>query len=222
MNLLRVNAILLALLLAACGSKEKTEAPQPTPTQNARTQSDPSGNVWTSQIKVKDGKEKRLVEIKWNAEKVKVEIGAEGSPTILKGELRDNGKRKYAIEGGAPVAEVKPDSGGFKLRTAEGQLLWKVKIADDKIKISDNEENRNPYEIRIKEDDFRVEENDAKLGEIKFYSDRNKVKVKDGSENEVAESNGSVRSSAYGLVLMNRIPATERAIIMAELLLRGR
>lgn len=222
MNIFRINVILLGLLLAACGSKEDTATPKSTPTQDQEAKADPPGNVWTNQIKVKDGSEQRLVEIKWNEKKVKVEIGAEGSPTILKGEMRDNGKRKYAIEEGAAVAEVKADSGGFKLRSAEGNLLWKVKFADDKIKISDNEENRNPYEIRIKDDDFRVEENDVKLGEVKFHADRSKVKVKDGSDNEVAESNTSIRSAAYGLLLMPRIPATERAIIMAELMVRGK
>ncbi len=222
MNIRSVTAVLLACLTLACGSKQEAERPSASSPAQSSGKNDPAGNEWTSTVKVKDGADQRLVEIKWNERKVKVEIGGEGSPTILKGEMRDNGKRKYAIEEGAAVAEVKADSGGFKLRSAEGKLLWKVKFADDKIKISDNEENQNPYEIKAKGDDFRVEESEARLGEVKFYADRNKVKVKDGSEQEIAESNTSIRSAAYALILMPRIHPTERAIIMAELMVRGK
>jgi len=60
-------------------------------------------------------------------------------------------KRKYRRgAGGPPVCEVKPGDAGFKLRTTDGKLLWKVKLADDKIKVSDNEENANPYSIKLK------------------------------------------------------------------------
>jgi hypothetical protein len=57
----------------------------------------------------------------------------------LRGETRDSGKRKYHIDKGAVLFEVKPnDEGGFKLRTADGTLRWKVKVTPEKIKISDN------------------------------------------------------------------------------------
>jgi len=207
------------LAFSACGSKD-----EPTPQSRANDAAGkPSpATAWTHEIKLKGADEARLVEVKWNESKVKVEVGAEGGPVVLKGELRDNGKRKYAIENGTPIAEVKADSSGFKLRTAEGRLLWKVKITDDKIKISDNEENANPYEIVIRAGDARIDESETTLGEVKFYPERNKVKVKDASEREVAESNTATRSVAYGVVLMSRIPSSERAIIMAELLVRGK
>ena len=89
-------------------------------------------------------------------------------------------KRKYTLEGGSQIAEVKAkDADGFKVRTNDGKLLWKVKIAADKIKISDNEENQNAFEIKKKDDGAKIERNETKLGEVKFYKDRQKVKVKD-------------------------------------------
>jgi hypothetical protein len=163
----------------------------------------------------------RVVEIK-NGTQTKIEIGPEGSTQILRGEMRTNGKRKYEMEGGKVIAEVKADEDAFKLRTIDGKLLWKVKLAPDKIKISDNEENQNPYELKMRDDDVKVEENDAEIGKVNFYSDRARVKVKDAGGKEMFESNTDQRSVAFGVLLMSRIPDTERYIIMAELLSRGR
>jgi len=210
------------LLLTACDSRPQSESAM-TPREPSKSeQTAPAENVWTSKVKISTPDDQRLMEIKWNAEKIKVEVGVEGNPTALKGELRDNGKRKYSIEGGAPIAEVKGDSSGFKLRTGEGTLLWKVKFSGDKIKISNNEENRNPYEIHIKGDDVRVEENGVDLGEVKFYPDRNRVKVKRAPDFEIAQSNTPVRSVAFALLLMERISPPEQAVIIAELLARGK
>jgi hypothetical protein len=66
----------------------------------------------------------------------------------LRGTTRDDGKRKYTLDTGPVVLEVKPGNGSFKLRKADGSLLWKVKMEGNKIKVSDNEENRNPIELR--------------------------------------------------------------------------
>src|SRR5215212_4754859 len=72
----------------------------------------------------------------------------------LHGEQRDTGKRKYTVDGSVVKYEVKPnDEGGFKLRTADGKLLWKVKVTPEKIKISDNEENNNPFELKVRDGD---------------------------------------------------------------------
>ena len=38
-----------------------------------------------------------------------------------------------------------------KVRTPDGKLRWKVKLGDAKIKIADNEENKNPFEVKTKE-----------------------------------------------------------------------
>jgi hypothetical protein len=214
------------VLFVACGGKEKpkesgpqtSEAQEPAAPASA-AQSEP--NEYTQKIKIKTPDDVRVVEIK-NGTQTKIEIGPEGSTQVLRGEMRSNGKRKYELEGGKVIAEVKADEDAFKLRTIDGRLLWKVKLTPDKIKISDNEENQNPYELKMRDDDVKVEENQTELGKVNFYSDRAKVKVKDASGKEMFESNTDQRSVAYGVLLMSRIPDTERYIIMAELLARGR
>jgi hypothetical protein len=66
----------------------------------------------------------------------------------LHGVIKSNGKRKYALDNGAEVLEVKPGEGEFKVRKPDGSLLWKVKMDPNKIKVSDNEQNLNPIELR--------------------------------------------------------------------------
>jgi hypothetical protein len=214
------------ILFTACGGKEepKENAPPPSEAQEPTapaSATQPAPNEYTQQIKIKTPDDVRVVEIK-NGTQTKIEIGPEGSTQILRGEMRSNGKRKYEMEGGKVIAEVKADEDAFKLRSIDGKLLWKVKLDPDKIKISDNEENQNPYELKMRDDDVKVEENQTELGKVNFYSDRAKVKVKDAGGAELFESNTDQRSVAYGVLLMSRIPDTERYIIMAELLARGR
>jgi hypothetical protein len=142
---------------------------------------------------------------------------------VLRGEANETDKRKYEWDDQGRVAEVKPNDDGFKVRTPDGNLLWKVKISADKIKISNNEENNNPFELKWKEADrVKVALGDTELGEMKYYSDRQKIKVKDANERELFESNTSHASAAYGVLLLQTIPETERYIIMAELLARGK
>ena len=108
----------------------------------------------------------------------------------------------------------------FKLHAPDGKLLWKVKVTADRVKISDNEENKDPYELRTKDDGARVERNGVELAEVKFYRDRQKTKVK-VQEMEKFDIHGNRYSSAYGVLAIGAIPEQERAILIAELLPRG-
>lgn len=132
-------------------------------------------------------------------------------------------KRKYRRDpGGQQVCEVKPGDGGFKLRTSDGMLLWKVKLAEDKIKVSDNEENRDPWSLKTKYADKVkvVDASEKEIAEVRFYPDRTKVKGADGTE--LWESRGGRRSAAFGVLVLDRVPEEHRAILMAEILARRR
>jgi hypothetical protein len=136
---------------------------------------------------------------------------------LLNGDPRDSGKRKYRAGGGPVLFEIKPGDAGFKLRTESGQLRWKVKLSDDKIKISDNEENQNPFELKLKEGD-RVKvmaPGERQLGSVRGSS------VEDASKKELFRVDGSP-SAAYGVLLLDAIPEDQRYILLAELLARGR
>lgn len=133
-------------------------------------------------------------------------------------------KRKYRRASGGPqFLEVKAGDGGFKLRTTDGKLLWKVKIAEDKIKVSDNEENANPWSLKTKyEDKVKVvDASDKEIAEVRFYPDKTKVKSAAGAELWECASPRR-RSAAFGVLALDRIPEEHRAILMAEILARRR
>ena len=133
-------------------------------------------------------------------------------------------KRKYRPAAGGPQRfEVKPGENGFKLRTSDGKLLWKVKIDDDKIKVSDNEENANPYALKTKYDDKVkvVDASEKELAEVRFAPDKTKVKGADGAE-LWETSSPRRRSAAFGVLALEKVPEEHRAILMAEILARRR
>ena len=113
-------------------------------------------------------------------------------------------KKKYYDANDNVVYEIKYKPDGFKLRTASSKLLWKIKLYDDKIKISDNEENLDPYEIKIiNSEEAKLVKNDAKLARL---------------------TNEEVKGAYFPSLLINEIseiPEDQKRIIMDELVLKG-
>ncbi|MBI2212882.1 MAG: hypothetical protein HYU52_04485 [Acidobacteria bacterium] len=152
----------------------------------------------------------------------RVEVSVSGGARFV-GE-RDGDKRRYRNAAtGAAFVEVKLSDTGFKVRTPDSKLLWKVKVDSDKIKVSDNEENRNPWVLKTKYDDKAkvLDPAENEIGEVKYYRDSGKAKVKDSSGSEVQASDTGRMSPAFGVSLMNGVPEEYRLIVMAELLARG-
>lgn len=200
--------IVLTLALIACEhpAAEGPAAPPPAPATSApvATTSAPGATI----IRGADG-----------TEVVNVREDANGTITIafdkqtLQGTTRDSGKRKY---GDPATFEIKPGDDGFKLRHADGKLLWKVKFKSDKIKISDNEENANPFELKTGGDRIKVvAPGDRDLGHILG----NEVRDAAGRKRFTVEGKSS---AAYGVLLLDAIPPPQRYILLAELLSRGK
>lgn len=177
-----------------------------------------TGTVSTVVVRSAGGSKSFTVVEKGNA----IEIDLPGGVRLI-GEPAGE-KRKYRRGAGGPaVCEVKPGDAGFKLRTTDGKLLWKVKLAEDKIKVSDNEENANPYSIKTKYPDKAkvVDASEKELAEVRFGPDKTKVKGADGAELWVTESPRR-RSASFGVLVLEKIPEEHRAILMAEILARRR
>lgn len=146
-----------------------------------------------------------------------------GEPRDLYGDPRESGKRKYTVGDGGVQYEVKPgDDGGFKLRTADGKLLWKVKVTPEKIKISNNEQNENPFELKVR-DGGRVKvmaPGDRELGNVRYAGGKAEVETAGGTV--VFSIEAAKPTGAYGVLLLESIPENERYILIAEILSRGR
>ena len=153
----------------------------------------------------------------------RVEVSISGGARYI-GEA-DGDKRRYRDAAtGAAFVEVKSgDNNSFKVRTPDSKLLWKVKVATDKIKVSDNEENKAPWVLKTKyEDKAKVlSPAEQEIGEVKYYRDSGKAKVKNESGDELFASESGRMSPAFGVAIMSGVPEQYRLIVMAELIARG-
>ncbi|MEA2490446.1 MAG: hypothetical protein QOH21_2238 [Acidobacteriota bacterium] len=146
-----------------------------------------------------------------------------GQQHVLTGESRDTGKRKYHIDSGAVLFEIKPGDGdGFKLRTPDGALRWKVKITAEKVKISDNNENDRPFELKLREAGRVkvVAPVDRELGNVRVSGA--KIEVENAGGTKLYTIDGATSEAAYGVLLLDEIDPVQRYILLAELLSRGK
>jgi hypothetical protein len=208
------------LLLAACGD-EPVETVQPQKSQPAPTAS-AAPNATT--VRGADGSE--LLTINASGHGVEISFLENGTKRTLRGEDQESGKRKYSVDGGPVLFEIKPDadSEGFKLRGPDGKLRWKVKMTPEKIKISDNEENNNPFELKMREGDRLkvVAPGERELGNVRFDRAATKTEIETASGATKFVVEGSRPSRAYGVLLLDSIPDVQRYILAAEILSRGR
>jgi hypothetical protein len=149
--------------------------------------------------------------------------GFDADAVHLVGEARGDKRYYFRMPAREAVFEVKFGEDGFKLRTPAGKLLWKVKIAADKIKVSDNEENANAWALKTDYADKAklVDPAGKEAGEVKFGATGGKAKLKDaaGATRFVIESGKPC--AACAVLLADGVPEEARWVILAELLARG-
>jgi len=134
-----------------------------------------------------------------------------------------SGDRDYQIDGGAPFVRSSDRSYGFKIATPNLSVVrWKVRLYPDKIKIADNDDDTAPRRIRVEspEKATLAGPNEEPLGTITF----------DGKNTVVTNSDGKVRFTratgklepSYAVFLFDRMPMTEKYVVLAELMARNR
>ncbi|HEX7829749.1 MAG TPA: hypothetical protein VF787_08835 [Thermoanaerobaculia bacterium] len=213
-----IPAAMLILVLASCGGESEEVSEQKVPaTPSAATPTATTAPVATTSAA------SQLTSVSEKGGTVTIVFTENGAEQELYGELRDNGKRKYTLDDGPVLYEVKPgDDQSFKLRNPDGSLRWKVKISPDKIKISDNEENKNAFELKPRAEQRVkvVAPGDRELGNVRFASEKIDVETADGKV--IFSKRSAFAAGGYGVLLLDQIPPRERFIIVAELLSRGR
>lgn len=170
----------------------------------------------------------KVLDLSQNGDSVTV-TPADGSPGLI-GDVRHPGKRKYRLQSGEPVAEVKSreevtpgDDRGFKIKSPDGKLLWKVKIGADKIKIAANDEGTNAWEISLKHAD-KIKVTDPagrEVGSVRYHAGSTRVEIRDAADHEAYSALTDLRSSLFAILLMKDLPPRDGQILMAELLARG-
>lgn len=187
-----------------------------------------STNDITAKYKFKTGDDKvEALVVKEHSDHETIEVNLDGQAFIMKARMNKPGSRKYKELSGAEektlIAEVKIKDNSFKLVDENDKLLWKVKIKEGKAKISDNEENKNPFVIKKSDDKVKVKDkNEKEIARVKYYADNGKLKLKDMSGKELYISKDYTKiSGAIGVLALQEIPAKLRAVIACELIKQG-
>ena len=208
-------SILLIAGLTACAPAGETPASKPAKAApEAAAPAAPAGEGLT--VRTHDGAEVAALTQKADGS-IELSFTVDGRKTTLVGVSRDGVKRKYS-SGGTVLFETKGDDGGFKLRTPAGGLLYKVKFSDDKIKVSDNEENANPFELKLRDGD-RIKvmaPGEKELGNVRATT------VEGAGGKKLFELSGRAGSPSYGVLLLETLPPAQRYIVFAELFSRGK
>lgn len=202
------------LLFFACSGKKNTEnlqtlenlSKENSATQVTQTATELQTIVIESKGKafanIEIGKEK--VVLKWNNQ-------------VILAHRRKEDKRKYELNG-TVIAETKYKEEGFKLRTNTGLLKWKVKIGEDKIKISDNEENQNPYELKSNENNenkkAKIKLNETEIATAEQKNDKIVVTGNTGRYEIKTEK----FDKSYAVLGIKEINEQDRLLILIELL----
>lgn len=107
---------------------------------------------------------------------------------------------------------VKFSDDGFKLRDHNEELLWKVKLYDDKIKLGNNEEMSGAYEIKLREGGkLKLERYESLISELRTDENAPNITV----DNLTVEGCGG--SLAPAILLIKDLKEFEKYILMAEL-----
>ncbi|TXE11600.1 hypothetical protein FUA26_05905 [Seonamhaeicola algicola] len=129
-------------------------------------------------------------------------------------------KKKYYNTSGNVVFEIKYKSDGFKLRTANSDLLWKIKLYENKMKISDNEENLNPFEIKFTNTQTaKLVKNDVTLARTSYNSDKNEQII--SAENASPEFYNQKYTPSLLVLKIPEMQDNEKQILIKELALKG-
>jgi len=216
----RIALVLLVGLIACGHPAAETPAPSQSaaPAPAASTSAPPATASAPGAVVVRGADGVEAVNVREEANgTITIAFTADGQKHTLQGTTRESGKRKYRA-GDAVMFEVKPGDDGFKLRTADGALKWKIKFKDDKIKISDNEENANPFELKKRDGDRIkvVAPGDRELGNVRGKE------IEDAAGTKRFSVDGKSGSAGYGVLLLDTIPPPQRYILLAELLSRGK
>ncbi len=170
-------------------------------------------NNSSGQYTIRSSSDAELATINISSDEIAVR-DAEGQ---LVGVAKRADKRKYYDPSNTMLYAVKFDDDGFKLRDRNEELIWKVKLYEDKLKIANNEEMNNGYEVKLRDGKLKLERNEREIKSIRlsesteWYEVEGKYKIQ-----------GFGLSLAPGILMISELKEREKYLIMAELAKRGR
>ena len=189
--------------MISCKQENKSTSSNPASTEVSKTEIKEGNFSAENIISDKDGKAIGAFSV--NPPKIQF-----GSNTYTAKEKED--KRKYYTNG-TLTYEVKIKDDSYKLRDASSKLLWKVKTYPDKLKISDNEENLNPFEIKNNNGVIEVSKDGKVVNSVKI-EDKN-ISVNGQPAYSISPASNSF---AIGILSIDQIPMEQRIFLLTEFL----
>jgi len=107
------------------------------------------------------------------------------------------------------------EEGKFKIYNPDDSLLFKVKCDGEKCKIYQSEDDPDPWSIKLKDDEkrFKVSKGETELGQVKFYPDNLKIKVKDTSDVEICSMKAGRLRSGPAVCLLKELSEEQQLIL---------
>jgi len=212
---------LLSLAASSAGCKSRPAPAKPAASQPVAAQP-PSAVAATVLIRAKGATAGRIErqDSAWL-------LSADGMESITC-QSHDARKSRCRTASGAAVAELKfnrddasPEEGAIKLVSPDGKLRWKLRFSREKIKLSNNEENRESWTISLKHEGKVKVENpkEQEVGVFRRSDDSGNVENAGGETLFTLE--GAGRSAFPALLLVPDLTPTDRLILSAEMLARG-
>ena len=111
----------------------------------------------------------------------------------------------------------------YKLYDPNGKLRFKVKLKpeDNKIKISQMEEDPAPWSLKKKdpENKYKVKKAEKEIGKIKYYPENNKIKVKDTGDGEICSLKADRLCPCPVICLFTELDEKDRLLLFALLVI---
>ena len=156
----------------------------------------------------------------WLTFEIQKDGGKAASPTLSVTVKRKADKYEFTTPSAVYLMKTK-EEGKFKIYKPDGALLFKVKIDGEKRKISQTEDDKDAWSMKLKDDNqrYKVEKSETELGQVKFYSDNSKIKVKDPSDVERCSMQSDRLRSAPAVCLFTDLTEEQQLILFTLLMI---
>ncbi|KOY85685.1 hypothetical protein AD998_05535 [bacterium 336/3] len=139
--------------------------------------------------------------------------------TVIIAKQSNTTTRKYQIaKDSFLIFSTKNYAKGYKIFSNDNRALWAVKMGSESIEITQENFDRNLFEIRVQKDELLVRHKNIELGKATLKENK-VVFTKKGKK--LFEIDSDVLLPAYGILLIEEIGIEERYALFAETLARG-
>lgn len=165
------------------------------------------------EYKLKDGLKKVLAEINLAGNKARIKY----KDQLILATKTPAGSNYRTVKGDI-LFSVRHHADDLKIYDSKNKFLWKVKRYQDKLKISNNLQNLNAWQIKFK-DKNKASIYSPDATKVYFIrTDGNKMKLKNSQGKALFELNSKILRPAFAAIIIAEMDQLIRLIIIAELL----